>query len=153
MIYLFSFQHAVVVKFHRNDCLVRQYRACGIDSLGLGITCILYHCTMYTSRHDLVSFAFYAIPIFPLNFYITCPLSFLITIPDAADHIGTRSIQQCYKQQKKRLRSMYIDAVSYMNAKCTYGSLLTNTVYTKLSHVCSSASLEPHHTFPVQRDK
>ena len=66
MIYLFSFQHAVVVKFHRNDCLMRQYRACGIDSLGLGITCIFYHCTMCTSRHDLVSFAFYAIPIFPI---------------------------------------------------------------------------------------
>ena len=57
MIYLFFFQHAVVVKFHRNDCLVRQYRACGIDSLGLGITCIFYHCTTCTSRHDLVSFA------------------------------------------------------------------------------------------------
>ena len=40
MIYLFSFQHAVVVKFHRNDRLMRQYRACGIDSFGLGITCI-----------------------------------------------------------------------------------------------------------------
>ena len=35
MIYLFAFQHAVVVKFHRNDCLVRQYRACVIDSLEL----------------------------------------------------------------------------------------------------------------------
>ena len=55
MIYL---QHAVVVKFHRNDRLMRQYRACGIDSFGLGITCIFYHCTMCTSRHDLVSFAF-----------------------------------------------------------------------------------------------
>ena len=63
--YLFSFQHAVVVKFHRNDRLMRQYRACGIDSFGLGMTCIFYHCTMCTSRHDLVSFAFYAIPIFP----------------------------------------------------------------------------------------
>ena len=61
----YSFQHAVVVKFHRNDRLMRQYRACGIDSFRLGITCICYHCTMCTSRHDLVSFAFYAIPIFP----------------------------------------------------------------------------------------
>ena len=43
MIYLFSFQHAVVVKFHRNDCLVRQYRACVIDSLGLGINISLYY--------------------------------------------------------------------------------------------------------------
>ena len=129
MIYLFSFQHTVVVKFHRNDCLVRQYRACGIDSLGLGITCILYHCTMCTSRHDLVSFAFYAIPIYSKNFYITCPLSFLITIPDAADHIGTRSIQQCYKDYAV-YTPVAKHAVSYMNAKCTYGSLLTNTVYT-----------------------
>ena len=54
MIYLFSFQHAVVVKFHRNDRLMQQYRACGIDSFGLGITCIFYHCTMCTSHHDLV---------------------------------------------------------------------------------------------------
>ena len=37
--------------------LVRQYRACVVDSLGLGITCVLYHCT----RHpDVVSFVFYA---------------------------------------------------------------------------------------------
>ena len=42
--------------------LVRQYRACVIDSLGLGITCVLYHCTMCTGHSDLVSFAFYAIP-------------------------------------------------------------------------------------------
>ena len=79
------------------------------------------------------------------NFYITCSLSFLIT-----------SIQQCYKQQKTDYvvyTPVAKHAVSYMNAKSTYGSLLTNTVYTKLSHVCCSASLEPHHTFPVQRDK
>ena len=38
MIYLFSFQRAVVVMFHRNDRLMRQHRACGIDSLGLGVT-------------------------------------------------------------------------------------------------------------------
>ena len=90
------------------------------------------------------------------NFYITCPLSFLITILDAADHIGATSIQQCYKQPKKDYvvyTPVAKHAVSHMNTKCTYGSLLTNTLYTKLSHVCSSASLEPHHTFPVQRDK
>ena len=52
------------------------------------MTCILYHYTICTSRHDLV---FYATPI-PhsnlKNFYITCPLSFLNTIRTAADHMG-----------------------------------------------------------------
>ena len=36
----------------------------GSCSLGLGITCVLYHSTMHTRHPDLVSFAFYAIPIF-----------------------------------------------------------------------------------------
>ena len=40
------------------------YRACVVDSLGLGITCVLYHSTMCSRHPDLVSFAFYAIPIF-----------------------------------------------------------------------------------------
>ena len=44
--------------------LVRQYRACVVNSLGLGITCVFYHCTMCTRHPDLVSSAFYAIPIF-----------------------------------------------------------------------------------------
>ena len=35
----------------------------GWDSLGMGVTCVLYHCTMYTRHPDHVSFAFYAIPI------------------------------------------------------------------------------------------
>ena len=52
----------VIVQFHGR--LVRQYRACVVDSLGLGITCVLYHCTMCTRHPDLVSFTFYAIPIF-----------------------------------------------------------------------------------------
>ena len=88
MIYLFSFQHAVVVKFHRNDHLMRQYRACGIASFGLGITCIFYHCTMCTSRHDLVSFAFYAPYILIRRiFTLLVPSHFytdLITSTDAA---------------------------------------------------------------------
>ena len=47
------------------SCLpLRQYGACVVDSLGLGITWILYHSTMHTRHPDLVSFAFYAIPIF-----------------------------------------------------------------------------------------
>ena len=35
--------------------LVRQYRACVVDSLRLGIiiTCVLYHCTMCTRHPDL----------------------------------------------------------------------------------------------------
>ena len=50
----------VIVQFRGH--LARQYRACVVDSLGLGITCLisLYYCT----RHpDLVSLDFYAIPI------------------------------------------------------------------------------------------
>ena len=42
--------------------LVRQYRACVVDSLGLGITCVLYHCTTCTRHPDLVSVDFNAIP-------------------------------------------------------------------------------------------
>ena len=89
MNYLFSLQHVVVVKFRRNDHLMRQYRACGIDSFGLGITCIFYHCTMCTSRHDLVSFAFYAsLPILIRRiFRLLVPSHFytdLITSSDAA---------------------------------------------------------------------
>ena len=49
----------VIVQFHGR--LVRQHRACVVDSLGLGITC---HCTVCTRHPDLVSFAFYAIPTF-----------------------------------------------------------------------------------------
>ena len=52
----------VIVQF--GGRLVRQCRACVVDSLGLGITCVLYHCTMCTRHPDLVSFAFCAIPIF-----------------------------------------------------------------------------------------
>ena len=67
MISLFSFLHTgtafmVIVQFRGR--LVQQYRACVVDSLGLGITCVLYHSTMHPMHPDLVSFAFYAIPIF-----------------------------------------------------------------------------------------
>ena len=66
MISLFSFLHTgtafmVIVQFRGR--LVRQYRACVVDSLGLGITCVLCHCTMCTRHPDLVSFAFCAIHI------------------------------------------------------------------------------------------
>ena len=67
MISFFSILHTgtafmVIVQF--GGRLVRQYSACVVDSLGLGITCVLYHCTMCTRHPDLVSFAFCAIPIF-----------------------------------------------------------------------------------------
>ena len=84
MISLFSFLHIgtafmVIVQFRSRS--VRQYKACVVDSLGLGTTCVLYHCTMCTRHPDLVSFAFYAIPHYNLkNFLFTCLLSFLITI-------------------------------------------------------------------------
>ena len=53
MIYLFSFLHietafVVIVQFHGS--LVQQYRACVVDSLGLGITCVLYHCMYYVYK-------------------------------------------------------------------------------------------------------
>ena len=59
MISLFSFLHTgtafmVIVQFCGR--FVRQYRACVVDSLGLGIT-------MCTRHPNLVSFAFYAIPL------------------------------------------------------------------------------------------
>ena len=41
----------VIVQFRGR--LVRQYRACVVDSLGLGITCVLYHCTMCTRYPNL----------------------------------------------------------------------------------------------------
>ena len=67
MIFVFSFLHTatafmVIAQFRGR--LVRQYRACVVDSLGLGITCVLYHSSMCSWHPDLVSFAFYAIPIF-----------------------------------------------------------------------------------------
>ena len=49
----------VIVKFRGR--LVRQYRACVVDSLGLGITCLISQYTMCTRHPDLVSFA---IPIY-----------------------------------------------------------------------------------------
>ena len=49
----------VIVQFLGRS--VWQCRACVIDSLGMGITCVLYHSTMCTRHPDLVSFAFYAI--------------------------------------------------------------------------------------------
>ena len=42
---------------------LRQYRACVVDSLGVGITCALYHSSMCTRHPNLVSSAFYAIPV------------------------------------------------------------------------------------------
>ena len=66
MISLFSFLHTgmvpVIVQFRGR--LVRQYRACVVDSLGVGITCVLYDSSMCTRHPNLVSSAFYAIPIF-----------------------------------------------------------------------------------------
>ena len=78
MISLFSFLHTgtafmVIVQFRGH--LVRQYRACVVDSLGLGITCVLYHC-MCTRHPNLVSFAILYI-FYILICKITCLLSFL----------------------------------------------------------------------------
>ena len=37
----------VTVQFHGH--LVLQYRACVVDSLGLGITCVFYHCILHSN--------------------------------------------------------------------------------------------------------
>ena len=63
--------------YHSLSCV--PLRPCVIDSLGLVITCVLYHSTMCMRHPDLVSFAFYAIPIFHiiicdlLVFIMNCP--------------------------------------------------------------------------------
>ena len=64
MISLFHTGTAFTVIVQFRGRLVRQYRACVVDSLGLGITCVLHRCPMCTRHPDLVSFTFYAIPIF-----------------------------------------------------------------------------------------
>ena len=116
-------QHAVVVKFHRNDRLMRQCRACGIDSFGLGITCIFYHCTMCTSHHDLVSFAFHAIPIYiPILirriFTLLVPSHFYTDFITSSDAAG--AMLQAAKKDYVLYTPVAKHAVSYMNAKCTY---------------------------------
>ena len=64
MISRFSFLHTRMVIVQFRGRLVRQYRDCFVDSLGLGVTCVLYHSSMCTRHTNLVSSAFYAIPIF-----------------------------------------------------------------------------------------
>ena len=79
MIYL---QHAVVVKFRRNNRLMRQYRSCGIELRASSITVLCVQAVMILSpllfMPSLYSHSN------SKNFYITCPLSFLITSSDAA---------------------------------------------------------------------
>ena len=69
-----------VSSFNVNDRLMQPHRACVVDFLVLGTTCILYRCKMCTSHPDLVSSAILIFHI--LNLY-TCLLLFLITIPNA----------------------------------------------------------------------
>ena len=64
MISLFSFLHTGMVIVQFRGRLVRQYSVCVVDSLGVGITCVLHHSSMCTRHPNLVSSAFYAIPIF-----------------------------------------------------------------------------------------
>ena len=61
--------------------VVRQYRACVVDLLGLGIhMCGVYYSIMRTTHPDLSAFFLchpYNIPLSNLmNFSFTCPLSF-----------------------------------------------------------------------------
>ena len=91
MISLFSFLHTGMVIVQFRGRLVRQYRACVVNSLGLRITCDLYHSSMCTRHPNLVSSAFYAIPIFHIIIcLISCPLSFLITIPNLLSTLVTK---------------------------------------------------------------
>ena len=108
-----------------NDRLMRQYRACVIDSLGLGITCILYRCNVCTRHPDLV-FAFYAIPIFYI-IYLS-PLIFKTVF-----NLLTILVQVCSnaKAVKKTRMDYSRHTVRYMYANACKGALLTNTVYTK----------------------
>ena len=75
VIYLFPFLHIgtafmVIVLFHGH--LVRQYRACVVDSLGLGITHVHVSYISVCARHpNLVSFIFYILIV-----EFTCLLSF-----------------------------------------------------------------------------
>ena len=74
VIYLFSFLHTGTAFMQFRGRLVRQYRACVVDSLGL----VLYLCTRHPAvkvqleKVRILSLDFYAIPIFPF----TCLLSF-----------------------------------------------------------------------------
>ena len=80
--------------------LVRQYRACVVDSLGLGITCLISLYYVYKASQSCL-LCFLCHPYIPhsnwKNFYIyMSPLTDLITISNLS--VG---IQQCYEQQKK----------------------------------------------------
>ena len=82
----------MIVQFRGH--LVRQYRACFVDSLGLGITCLISLYYVYKASPLLFMPSLYSNS---KNFYIY--LSPLIFNSSSADHIGG-SIQQCHKQQK-----------------------------------------------------
>ena len=74
----------VIVEFRGH--LVPQYRACAVESLELGITCILYH---YTRHPDLVS---YAIPIFYIHLFVSS--HYKITILKSADQNGAGAMKK-----------------------------------------------------------
>ena len=62
MISLFHTGTAFTVIVQFRGRLVQQYRACVVDSVGLGITCVLHHCTM-CSLQGIPILSPYAIPI------------------------------------------------------------------------------------------
>ena len=80
---------------------LRYTRACVVDSLGLGITCVLYHSLYYVYKaSQSCLLCFYAIPTYILHSNFLVSPHFYITILKSADNNGA-SIQQCYEQQKK----------------------------------------------------
>ena len=80
---------------HSLSCVpLRQYRACVIDSLGLGITCVLY---LSTRHPDLVSCAFYAIPIF----HIIILRIFNLLVICSIVHVCMQGVESLYMYEDK----------------------------------------------------
>ena len=102
MISLFSFPYtgpAFMVIMQFRGRLVRHYRACVVDSLGLGITCVISLYYVYKASQSCL-LCFLCHPYIPhYNFLFTCLLSDLITI--LLIILVQVSIQQCYEQPKK----------------------------------------------------
>ena len=100
---------------------LRQYRACVVDSLGVGITCVLYHCTMCTRHPDLVSFAFMSS--LYSTFYFEGVLHLLVAMikPDLSLMTEQLRLQQCSRSVTKsilntnRRACIYVIVVSWIS--------------------------------------
>ena len=109
--------------------LVRQYRACVVDSLGLGITCLISLYYVYkVSQSCLLCHPY--IPHSNLFFTFVD----LITIPNlkSADHIGA-GIQQCYEQPRHKYSLDYSCTVHVRRHVHGLHSYIGKTLYIVLS--------------------